>query len=168
MSFLAQKHHITNAMRSYNTAHQSTTVMKIVRVTVHEGRAPHEHHHLLGDADDDLRGPLLLRKSSRLPGTAGRTFSSMVEQQAGRGADGMRGFPERDQLHAATLARNAIQHHPVQHHAPWRSFRRARAACVAGGRRACLLSRSEVMSLCRCRGQNGLDRFHERPYSAHQ
>ena len=100
------------------------------RDAVQQGRAADDPHHLLGHGDRDLRRPLLLRGPAR-------------RQRAGpgpdRGADRLRGVPRRVPVHAAAVARGALQPRPLHDDAERRPLRGERGAGAVGRRPARVL-----------------------------
>ena len=105
---------------------------------VDEGRAAHQHHVVLGDANRGLVGPHLLRE----PPSPGARAAA-----ARRDADGLCGLPEGNYLVAAPVAGAALQHHALDRDAARRPFRGDGAATVAGGRHSGVFSRAAIRRL---------------------
>ena len=96
------------------------------RGDLHEGRAPDQHHPLLGDANGGIVGADLLRVAA--PDERG-------QPREDRRADGVRRFSEGDHLGAARARRRALQPGAVDRDAEGWTLRGVRAAAVV--RRRC-------------------------------
>src|SRR5579875_2927420 len=101
------------------------------RAAVHQGRAAHQRHALLGHRDRHVVVPALLRGDARREVPADRAPR--------RGADGVRDLPRGDRQTAATLGRARLRRQALDRDALGRALRRDGGARGARRRHPCVL-----------------------------